>query len=99
MIPTTVPPPTAEDRRWQLSGACRHADPELFFHPDAERGAARRRRDAAALRVCAGCPVLHRCRDHALEQHEAGGVWGGLTEEQRREVWNAPGPHPAGGRS
>jgi WhiB family transcriptional regulator, redox-sensing transcriptional regulator len=87
-------PPTAPDWRWQASGACRRADPELFFHPDAERGAARTRRDAAALRVCAACPVLRRCREHALAQPEVDGVWGGLTEEQRLGVGRTAGDGP-----
>ena len=83
--------PSVEVWGWQVQGACRQADPELFFHPELERGAARHRRDAAALAVCAECPVLRRCREHVLANREAYGVWGGLTEEQREEEWNRRG--------
>nr|WP_276611916.1 WhiB family transcriptional regulator [Kineococcus vitellinus] len=73
---------------WQVRGSCRQADPELFFHPDIERGAERQHRDAAALRICAECPVLRPCREYVLARREVHGVWGGLTEEQREEVWS-----------
>ncbi|WP_432575063.1 WhiB family transcriptional regulator [Kineococcus sp. SYSU DK005] len=81
--------PAAGVWEWQLLGACRQADAELFFHPELERGAARRRRDAAALAVCARCPVLRRCRAHVLQHPEAYGVWGGLSEEQREQMRSA----------
>ena len=68
---------------WQLRGACRRADPDLFFHPDGERGEARDVRDAAAKQICATCPVLQQCREHALTTPEATGVWGGMSEAER----------------
>ena len=77
-------------RSWQTSALCRRGDPEVFFHPDLERGAARRQRDAAALAICAECPVLRACRQEALSRREVYGVWGGLTEDQREELWRAP---------
>jgi len=79
--------PTVDAWEWQLHGSCRDADPELFFHPELERGAARQHRDAAALAVCAECPVLRQCRNHVLSHRETYGVWGGLTEDQRDRVW------------
>ena len=75
--------------QWEQRGACRRADPELFFHAELERGVQRRRREAAALLVCVRCPVLRACREHALERGEVYGVWGGLTEEQREQVRRA----------
>ncbi|MFB9377045.1 WhiB family transcriptional regulator [Kineococcus gynurae] len=81
--PPTSLRPTSDDWEWQLRGACREVDPDLFFHPELERGAARQHRDAAALAVCAECPVLLQCRRHVLQHREAYGVWGGLTEDQR----------------
>ncbi|WP_337062787.1 WhiB family transcriptional regulator [Kineococcus sp. G2] len=81
--------PTVDAWEWQLRGSCRDADPELFFHPELERGAARQHRDAAALAVCAECPVLRQCREHVLTHREVYGVWGGLTEDQREQVWAA----------
>jgi WhiB family transcriptional regulator, redox-sensing transcriptional regulator len=80
-----LPGPNADLWDWQLLGACRRADPTLFFHPEGERGPSRERRDRAAVQVCAGCPVLAECRRHALAVREPYGVWGGLTEEDREQ--------------
>lgn len=71
---------------WQYQGACRDVDKALFFHPEGERGAARRQRDNAAKAICASCPVLEQCREHALAVREPYGVWGGLTENERAEI-------------
>lgn len=64
-------------------------DPQLFFHPEGERGPARHKRDAAAVEVCAGCPVIQQCREHGLSVREPYGVWGGLTEEDREGIYLA----------
>jgi WhiB family redox-sensing transcriptional regulator len=71
---------------WQLEGACRAEDTELFFHPEGERGPSRSGREAAAKAVCAGCPVLAACRTHALSAREPYGVWGGLSEQDREQI-------------
>lgn len=78
-----LPGPVADLWDWQLVGSCREVDPTLFFHPEGERGPARRGRDAAALAICAACPVITPCRAHALAVREPYGVWGGLTEDDR----------------
>jgi WhiB family redox-sensing transcriptional regulator len=75
-----------------LAGACRTADPRLFFHPDGERGHERSRRDAAAVEICAGCPVLQQCRRHGLTVREQYGVWGGLTEDDREAIYRMRRP-------
>jgi WhiB family redox-sensing transcriptional regulator len=72
---------------WQEQGACREADPELFFHPQNERGLARLRRDRAAKAVCARCDVRIECADYAIRSREPYGVWGGLTEEERERIY------------
>ena len=72
---------------WQERGACRTADPDVFFHPQNERGMARLRRDRAAKAVCAGCSVRIQCADYAIRSREPCGVWGGLTEEEREAVY------------
>jgi len=82
-----LPGPIADIWAWQLQGACRTADPDLFFHPEGERGPRKTRRDEAARAVCVACPVLARCRDHALAVREPYGVWGGLTEDDREAVY------------
>lgn len=58
----------------------------MFFHPDGERGPRRRNRDNAAKAVCATCPVIQQCREHALAVQEPFGIWGGLTEEERTTI-------------
>lgn len=72
---------------WQDSGACRDADPTLFFHPANERGLGRVRRDRAAKAVCARCSVRIECADYAVRAREPYGVWGGLTEEDRERIY------------
>ncbi len=84
-----LPGPVADLWEWQLQGSCREADPTLFFHPEGERGPARRNRDAAAKAICATCPVMAQCREHALIVREPYGVWGGLTEDDREAVYAA----------
>jgi WhiB family redox-sensing transcriptional regulator len=84
-----LPVPVADVWEWQLDGSCRDADPQLFFHPEGERGPARRKRDQAAVAVCAGCPVIDMCREHGLSVREPYGVWGGLTEDDREEIYLA----------
>ena len=54
---TRLPGPVADLWDWQLDGACRGVSPEVFFHPEGERGPRRRNRDAQAKAVCAACPV------------------------------------------
>ena len=80
-----LPGPVSDLWDWQYSGTCRGQDPSLFFHPEGERGGTRRRRDDAAKAICAECPVIVQCRNHALLVHEPYGVWGGMSEDARRE--------------
>jgi WhiB family redox-sensing transcriptional regulator len=77
----TAPARTDED--WMADAACRDADPELFFHPEGERGPARRARADAAKTVCAGCAVTGACRTYAAGAGETWGVWGGQSEDDR----------------
>ena len=84
-----LPRPIFELWEWQFGGACRDMEPTMFFHPEGERGAARRRRAEAAKAICADCPVLTECREHALRVREPYGVWGGLSEEERLSLVTA----------
>ncbi|HEX7355058.1 MAG TPA: WhiB family transcriptional regulator [Mycobacteriales bacterium] len=84
--PDHQPEAIGDDWEWQLRGACRHEDSELFFHPYGEREPSRGRRERAALAVCATCPVLLQCRTYALRAREPYGVWGGLTETDRQDI-------------
>ncbi|WP_016907679.1 WhiB family transcriptional regulator [Streptomyces xiaopingdaonensis] len=71
---------------WHSEAVCRRDEAGLFFAPSKEPTAARLSREQAAKRVCAGCPVLAECREHALLLPEPYGVWGGLTAAERRVV-------------
>ncbi|WP_039785464.1 WhiB family transcriptional regulator [Actinoalloteichus spitiensis] len=83
-----LPQPVAELWDWQLEAACREIDPSVFFFSEGERGAARTIREERAKRICETCPVMLRCRAHALASGERYGVWGGLAEGERRELLN-----------
>jgi len=58
--------------------ACRDADPALFFPAEDETAAARYRRQARAMAICAGCPVRARCYQAATDRREPWGIWGGV---------------------
>nr|WP_246213803.1 WhiB family transcriptional regulator [Kitasatospora viridis] len=76
----------SEENPWHTAAACRRDEAALFFAPSKEPTAARLAREEHAKQVCAGCPVLLSCREHALAQPEPYGVWGGLTAAERRVV-------------
>lgn len=63
---------------WTTSAACRGMDPDELF----VQGAAQNR----AKTVCAGCPVRTECLADALDNRVEFGVWGGMTERERRAL-------------
>jgi WhiB family transcriptional regulator, redox-sensing transcriptional regulator len=67
---------------WRDGAACRGADPDVFFP---ERGESA----DPARQVCARCPARQPCLVYALDNGITYGVWGGLTERERR-VLRAP---------
>ncbi len=75
----TTPIQALEDRTWQSKANCMGVDPELFFP---ERGASTRE----AKEVCRGCVVKGDCLEYALANGEKFGIWGGLSERERRKV-------------
>lgn len=79
-------PTRDQDVPWHSDAVCRRDEAGLFFAPSKEPTAARLSREEAAKRVCARCPVMVECREHALLQPEPYGVWGGLTAAERRVV-------------
>ena len=89
-----LPIPVMEEWEWQYKGACRDLEPEMFFHPDGERGPRRRNRENAAKAVCATCPVIAACRAHALAVQEPYGIWGGLSEDDRAVILERQGVTP-----
>ena len=62
---------------WKALAACRGLDPELFFP-----GRGRSTKEAQA--TCTDCPVRAECLESGL--HESHGIWGGLSERQRRKL-------------
>lgn len=69
---------------WHRQALCRGVDTGLFFPADEERPADRRHREQVAKAICAACPVRRPCAMHALVHGELHGVWGGLSEADRR---------------
>lgn len=86
-----LPDPIQESYEWQYAGACRGVDTETFFPPESERGPRRRQREARAKALCAVCPVVQQCLDHALSAREPFGVWGGLNQTEREHLLRAAG--------
>jgi WhiB family redox-sensing transcriptional regulator len=71
--------PGTGERRWQERANCLGVDPDLFFP---ERGASTREAKA----VCGGCEVRLDCLEYALCNGEKFGIWGGLSERERRRL-------------
>ena len=67
------------DKRWQEQANCLGVDPDLFFP---ERGASTRE----AKSVCSNCEVRADCLEYALVNGEKFGIWGGLSERERRRL-------------
>lgn len=75
------------DRTWQSTALCRGNHSYLFFPPsNVERKDERERREEKAKAICLVCPVRGQCLDFALAIKEPYGIWGGLTEADRRSV-------------
>ena len=74
-LPSNPSPPDM----WQDRAACFGIDPDVFF-PTSEEEA------APALAYCGGCGIRGMCLAWALKNGERYGVWGGLTEQQRRRL-------------
>ena len=75
------------DRSWQMRGLCRGNHSYLFFPPSqVERKEERERREHKAKAICGVCPVQEDCLNFAVEIKEPYGIWGGLTETERRQV-------------
>ena len=67
---------------WQTDALCAQTDPEAFFP---EKGGSTR----DAKRVCAACPVRDECLEYAMAHDEKFGIWGGLSERERRRLRRA----------
>jgi WhiB family redox-sensing transcriptional regulator len=68
----------AWNEQWAMHAACRQASPDELFVRGAEQHKAKV--------LCAGCPVRTECLAEALDNNIEWGVWGGLTERERRAI-------------
>jgi WhiB family redox-sensing transcriptional regulator len=68
-----------QDAGWQDRAICAQTDPDAFFP---EKGGSTRE----AKKVCRGCEVRAECLEYALERDERFGIWGGLSERERRRL-------------
>ncbi|WP_243657423.1 WhiB family transcriptional regulator [Frankia sp. BMG5.11] len=69
---------------WRHRALCREEDPELFF-PIGTTGPAERQVEEAKA-VCRRCAVTSDCLNWALDTGQDSGVWGGLSEDERRTL-------------
>ena len=67
-----------EDQSWATRGACASMDPDEFFVQGAEQHALKS--------ACGACPVRTECLADALDNRIDFGVWGGMTERERRRL-------------
>lgn len=70
------------DAEWRTRAACRGAEHRVFF--PSKFGGDSHGREAKA--ICATCPVKAECADFALDNHERFGIWGGLSEQNRKNL-------------
>jgi WhiB family redox-sensing transcriptional regulator len=70
------------EERWQDNALCAQTDPDAFF-PD--KGGSTRE----AKKTCRSCEVRAECLEYALEHDERFGIWGGLSERERRRLRRA----------
>ena len=64
---------------WQTDSLCAQTDPEAFFP---EKGGSTR----DAKKICSSCEVRNQCLEYALLNDERFGIWGGLSERERRKL-------------
>ncbi|WP_068259123.1 WhiB family transcriptional regulator [Janibacter limosus] len=69
----------SSEMSWQERSLCAQTDPEAFFP---EKGGSTRE----AKKVCVGCEVRQECLEYALAHDERFGIWGGLSERERRKL-------------
>lgn len=76
---TVIDGAEAAEPSWQERALCAQTDPEAFFP---EKGGSTRE----AKRVCVSCEVRAECLEYALQNDERFGIWGGLSERERRKL-------------
>lgn len=73
---------------WADEALCAQVDPELFFSQASARyeHKADGERESMAKSICRRCPVLRDCRTYAMDHPELEGIWGAMTEKERRQA-------------
>jgi WhiB family redox-sensing transcriptional regulator len=75
------------EESWQVRAACRGPHASVFFPPPQfERKEEKLDREARAKAICAGCPVKRECLEYAVNIREVHGIWGGLNENERKQI-------------
>ena len=75
------------DDAWQVKAACRGPQALVFFPPSTfERKDEKLDRERRAKAICATCAVKQPCLDYALRIREPHGIWGGLSESERKRI-------------
>jgi len=78
--------PQRLEEGWQRDAACRGPQASVFFPPATfERKEDREEREARAKAICGECMVRQSCLDYSIRIREPHGIWGGLTEIERRQ--------------
>jgi WhiB family redox-sensing transcriptional regulator len=78
----TLTAPVLEERPWSVFAACQDAKDVSFFPKN-------KAEERAAAAICGMCPVSEDCLDHALSTNERFGMWGGVSQKQRRALARA----------
>lgn len=75
------------EEAWQVKGACRGPQASVFFPPSSvERKDEKLEREARAKDICRTCSVRKPCLEYALRIREPHGIWGGLNENERKQL-------------
>lgn len=74
-----TPEPHHTTSSWREAGLCAQTDPEVFFP---EKGG----KTTSARAVCQSCDLRQQCLEYALAHDEWLGLWGGLSERERRRL-------------
>lgn len=81
---------TTNQAEWQLKAACRGPQAVVFFPPTMpERRDEKRFREASAKAICETCNVRGECLEYAMKIREQHGIWGGLSETERKHLTTA----------
>jgi len=76
------------EESWQVRAACRGPQAAVFFPPPQfERKEEKLERERRAKQICADCSVKRDCLEYAVAIREPHGIWGGLNEVERKQLF------------